>query len=158
MGAIRVKSITEQIMGPIPTEPPEETFTKEVLPSYDQYMADPGNAWKAKCGAFFAGHLLEWVFWYYEYHDPSRLYGTTKLADFRDIMFRECPDLQIVFDFAEVSKHRFLTIKPEKRIMTTATDAFLEEKERLYLPDVGQYYDGVLKRVINFWRGWSDVQ
>ena len=144
-------------MASIPTEPPEKTFTEEVLPSYEQYLADPGSVWKAKCAAFFAGHLLEWVFLYYEHHDPSRLYDAANLADFRDIMFNKCLDLKTVFDFAEASKHRFLNRKPEMRTIIAATDALLVENERIVMSKVGQYYDEVLTRAIDFWRDWLGV-
>ncbi len=38
-------------MGPNPTDLPEESFNKEVLPAYELYMSDRGSEWKAKSAA-----------------------------------------------------------------------------------------------------------
>lgn len=141
-------------MPPTPTERPEETFVNEVIPSYEHYMADRGCKWKAKCAAYAVGHFPEWMFEYYNYHDQARLQGAAGSSQFRDILYGQCRDLEIVFEVALASKHRFLTHKPGAMV-TAATDAFVEG-ERLTLPD-GQFYDDVLGRAFNFLRNWLGV-
>ena len=133
-----------------PTETPEETFGNRVKPPYDEYMLDPGTEWKAQAAAYGVGHIMEWLYEYYRHHDLARLRGTGGLPDFREMLFKQCLDLRIVFDVAEASKHRFLT----KRTATvpSSTDAFLAG-ERLTLPD-GQFFDEVLRRAYNFLKDW----
>lgn len=136
-------------MPPTPTERLEDTFENEVIPSYQHYVTDRGSKWKAKSAAYAVGHFPEWMFKYYSFQDQARLQGAASLSQFRDILFGQCPDLQIVFEVALASKHRFLTHKPGATV-TSATAAFVEG-ERLTLPD-GQLYDEVLARAFNFLR------
>ena len=141
------------IMALIPTETPEETFTERVKPPYDAYMSDPGCEWKAGAAAYGVGHFPEWIFQYYKHHDPSRIHKISKIKDFRDSLFKQCPELEVVFDVAEANKHRFLEHRP--RTVRGATEAFLAG-ERLMLPG-GRFFDEVLRRAYDFLRRWAGL-
>lgn len=145
-------------MTPIPSMTPAENFDADVWPNYQDYMADIGSERKAKNVAYAVGHFHEWVFHYYRHHDPSRLYGKTNPTEFRDhIIDNLCPELQILCDISDASKHRFLTRHLEKRIVTTSTEAFLNDDGRLYMPDCNLHFDEALEKVVTFWRSWLNL-
>lgn len=142
-------------MTAIPTTPPCETFVNEVIPAYEAYIADPSVIWKAKAAAYMVGHFHEWAFSYYNTHEPARLNGAQSPHEFRDVIIKsKCPELQFVSDYADASKHRFLTRRPEERMVTTSTGAFQMSENRLYIKDLGRYYEDVLTAVVDFWRKW----
>jgi hypothetical protein len=139
----------------VPSVPPAESFQNDVLPNFNCYGADPESEWKAKNVAYAVAHLIEWVYTYYQHHDKSRLRGANNLNEFREMMFKECPDLKIVH-MADAHKHRFLTRKPELRTVTSSTDAYIAHSGRLIVAN-GRYSDDMITNVVNFWGKWLGV-
>ena len=105
----------------------------------------------ARAASYDVAHLIEWVFVYYEHHNPRRLCGAKNLDAFREMMFAQCPELRTVYDLALANKHRFLTVAPERRTIRGATDAYVVAEDRVKLSD-GRDYGEILEGAVNFWR------
>ena len=160
---------------PVPNTTPQDQFRDDVVPPYEAYMSDMGSQWKARAAGNAVAHFAEHVWVYYDYHDPSQLHGATSPEEYVEYMANNnhCPELKIIWDFALSGKHRFLTRKVHHRHMTTATDAVnpriiagstdsiiagstnsgAANAGRLWMPDCNRYYDDVLEKAVNFWRG-----
>ena len=67
---------------------PSECFRNNVLPRWQSYMSDPGTEWKAEDAADAANSHAEWVYWYYDKNDKSRLMGAQDVNQFRQQLCR----------------------------------------------------------------------
>jgi len=62
----------------------------------------------------------------------------------------------MMFDIADASGHRFLTIKPHLRKVTVATDAFTIKEDALWVLHYNKPILPSLAAAVRFWRRWSD--
>ena len=138
---------------PIPSETPAQSFERIVLPSFQAYQDDPGSERLARAAAYDVAHLIEWVFSYYEHHDPQRLPGAKNKTAFREALFDQCQELRAIYDLSDANKHRILTVRPENRTIRSSTDAQIVVEDRIVLWD-GRDFGQVLEQVVNFWRGF----
>ena len=136
---------------------PEEWFNDDVWPNYGEYKADPLNERKARNAAISARHFPERVFHYYEAYDRSRLHETKSPAALLDYLAKKhrCPELEILKEVADASKHHFPFEKNVgSRLVTTATDAVWKYGDKLYIRGWNRDFDEVLEKVVAFWRSW----
>ena len=168
----------------IPNTTPQEQFRHDVLPPYEAYMSDKGTEWLARAAGDAVAHFAEHVYVYYHYHDQAELHGAESPEEYVDYLAdnNHCVELMIIWDFALSGKHRFLTRKSRRhRFSSTATTAVTPEiiagaprfvtgstdsiiagssdsgtthVEGLWMPDCDRWFEDVLEKAVDFWRGW----
>ena len=79
-------------------------LTELVHASYKEYVADQLSSRKAIGCAIFAWHLNEWVWAQHKAQLRVRL-SLKKYEDYRRFLFTECPELKVIQDLANGSKH-----------------------------------------------------
>jgi hypothetical protein len=80
-------------------------YLKELLhASYKEYMADQLSSRKAIGCVIFAWHLHDWV---WAQHKPQlqARFGLTKKTDYLSFLITQCPELEVIQDLANGSKH-----------------------------------------------------
>lgn len=134
---------------------PSEYFHSTILPAERDCAEHPLDERYANIAASAVSNQIEWVYWYYELTDASRLDGAGSLPDFRREIFERCPELKLLWDAADASKHRFLD-RPSNppRTVLSSTSAYVPIKTRLLLAD--QEFDTALAVAVEFWRSWPD--
>jgi len=110
----------------------------------------------AKNAARAVDHHLDWTFEYYSKVDSTRLLGANDLNGFREKVFAQCSELRMMNDLADAAHHRFLTRKPESRIITTSTDAFESREDTLWVLHFDRSFQPALQAAVDFWRRWPD--
>ena len=66
-----------------------------------------------------------------------------------------CPELQILQEAADASKHHFADEKyAGRRLVTAATDAVYFDEGELYIRGWNRRFCDVLTKVVTFWRTW----
>lgn len=154
------------VMGPIPSTPPIEQLTDDVLPPYKDFLSDNTARHKARASANALAHFSEHVFEYFNHHDPARLSGKTTAKDFVSFLARteQCEALDIIWDFALAGKHRFVTQPPSRErqpsmvLVTSSTGVFCGDDNdpvRIKLDDGRVMYMSVVNiSAIQFWQRW----
>lgn len=137
----------------IPSRSPEEHLDLIVKPAFDDFRADPSAEHRAISAASAAAHFCEWLYIYYAYHHPEKLYGAKKASEYRQYIIRNhMPSLAEVTDVADASKHRFLT--NSYRVITSSSAAFLQTPGALRLTEEGRDFVDIVRSVVNFWEKW----
>jgi hypothetical protein len=109
----------------------------------------------ANIAACAVSEQIEWVFLYYERTDESRLDGAKTLTDFRRMIFERCPELKLMWDVGDASKHRFLTRAANPaRTIESSTAAYFPGAAGLLL--AGAEFRKTLTAAVEFWRTWAD--
>ena len=132
---------------------PHEHFEGEVLPNYRDYMDDLTSERRAKNVANSVCHFPEWAFHYFKEHDRKRLRGTNSVKHLTARLCEECRELDLVVQFANAGKHRFLT-PAQNYMIPTSTSAVIDAGGRLKIIATGEFFDQVLTGAIVFLRGW----
>jgi hypothetical protein len=134
---------------------PSETFAKEILPAYQDCLANPLSERHANIAAKAVSDQMEWVFNYYQREESSRLLGVSSLNCFRLKLFAMCPDLRLLWDAGDASKHRFLT-RPRNPppLVAASSSAYTTDGEELLLID--RPFLPMLEAAVEFWRSWPD--
>jgi len=137
--------------------PPSARFRSRILPSWDEYLADPQNERRADSLAHALDHHLDWTFEYYTDGDRSRLMGVTTLKEFRQKLFAQCPALQMMWDLSDAAHHRFLN-RPSTpaRVVVVSSMAYDTQDNELRVPNYGRPFRDVASQAVEFWRQWPD--
>ena len=136
---------------------PAEWFNDDVWPNYQEYVANPLDERRARNAAISARHFPERVYHYYKAHDLSCLHETKSPAAFLNYLAinHGCPELQILQEVADLSKHHFSDEKHAgSRLVTAATDAIYFDERELYIRGWNRRFCDVLMKVVTFWRSW----
>lgn len=136
---------------------PSDVFTQSVEPAYDAYRASAGDERLAEALAHAISAHLEWTFRYYERADKSRLAGSGTLDVYRKLLCARCPALQMMWDLARTTNHRFLSrnagpIRKER----DAARNILDGGHELFVSQYHQPFGPNLERAMKFWRNWPD--
>lgn len=134
---------------------PSEYFQNTILPALRDHTNNPLDERYANIAAKAVSDQIEWVYCYYSATDKSRLEGATSLSNFRTMLFVRCPELRLMWDTGDASKHRFLT-RPSAtyRTVASSTDAYMRSDTGLLL--AGREFRLVLIAAVEFWRNWVD--
>jgi hypothetical protein len=137
--------------------PPSARFRSEILPAWEEYLADPLSERRANNLARAIDHHLEWTFHYYDRRDELRLMGATTLSRFRQKVFDLCPGLQMMSDLSDAAHHRFLNrpATPE-RVVVVSSMAYSTQDSTLLVPRYGRPFLDAVTQAVEFWRRWHD--
>ena len=134
---------------------PTDWFEEEVLPPYRIFAADPTSSWKARAAVIALRHFPERVFPYYEKSDPTQIGHAPTLAAFTTQLHATCPDLELLRDVADASKHQFPDDRtPKKRVVVTATDAISVSPKGLVVAPSGRRILDLVWNCVEFWQSW----
>jgi hypothetical protein len=132
---------------------PRQYFEADVRPAVQQFLADPGVPWKARCAAVALTSLIEWIVEYQRHLDYN-----TSVITFREEMFGCCDAIRLVRDVADGARHRLLDRDMKNRIVTTATGAFIEARTLLVDAPKTAYhqraFNKIASEVLEFWDRW----
>ncbi len=132
---------------------PHEHFEADVLPNYHECMADLASERGAKNAAISVCHFPEWAFHYFRENDRKPLRGTNSVKHLNRVLCEECRELDLVMQFANAGKHRFLT-PAQNYTIPTSTSAVSDAGGRLKIIATGEFFDEVLTDAVAFLRGW----
>ncbi len=122
-------------------------------PAFSDCCASPLDERLAKIAARAVTDQVEWTFKYYEKVAPSRLNGAD-FAQFRRLVFGQCPELGIMRDIADAARHRFL--QRPNAVIETSTDAYIVRDDQLWVKVYERPFLDALSVAVDFWRGWPD--
>jgi hypothetical protein len=134
---------------------PSQVFQREVAPAYADCLKNPLSERYAKIAAGAVDHHLDWTFIFYVKTERSRLDGLNH-AGFRESLFIRCPQLQIMWAIADAAHHRFLKPMQVARAVDTASDAFMEIGDELWIAPMKVPFLPALSTAVEFWRAWLD--
>ncbi len=108
-----------------------------------------------------SGRLRTWrfrfvisrAFHYFKEHDRKRLRGTNSVKHLTARLCEECRELDLIVQFANAGKHRFLT-PAQNYMIPTSTSAVSDAGGRLKIIATGEFFDQVLTGAVVFLRGW----
>ncbi len=100
--------------------PSPRTFFDTILkPSYEAWMSDPLETWKAKAAISNADTMAERIFHHWNKNDQGKIAGAATARQYRDYLKNNvCSDFGLVWDIHDGHKHMTLDRKP--RQVTTA--------------------------------------
>jgi len=137
---------------------PSELFRERIDVAYQDYLRDPTSKFRADILASALNNQIEWTFKYYKQEgDKHKLRGATTLKEFRQTVFNDCPDLQLIWDLADAAKHRFLDRPSEPpRVVATSTAAYVVEGNDLRVGPDNRLFSEVASNAVRYWQNWQD--
>jgi hypothetical protein len=137
---------------------PSEIFQQKIAEAYENYRRNPTSKFHANVLATALNDQCEWNFKYYDRAgDKQRLGGAKTLKQFRHSLFKDCPDLQLMWDLADVGKHRFLDRPSEPpRAVKSSTAAYVVEGNDLRVVGYDRLFSEAAACVVRYWKVWRD--
>ena len=133
-----------------------EIFQQKIWPAYEEYLAHPGDKRLATVLAGALNNQLEWTFKYYKAADLSRLCGASGLQQFREIIYRLCPDLSMMKDLADADKHRVLRPDARRRLFYSSQALYVKRECGLWVNGYEKPFQPAATTAVEFWKKWSD--
>ena len=88
--------------------------------------------------------------------DSGSILDAASEVAFRDLLFQQHPDLELLRDAADASKHQVRTRKGATA--PTATGVTIMENDSLVIGDTGGCaVEDLLTSVMNFWERWLQI-
>jgi hypothetical protein len=110
----------------------------------------------ARVAAHAVYSQLEWVYRYYvSTGGTHRLKGATDVGQFRERVFAECPELEILWHAADASKHRDLT-HPKHGPHFAATAQFMAGQGPVTWAADGREFRLIVDAGSDYWKKWPD--
>lgn len=136
-------------------------FFKKLLEDYNEFKKDDTSSRVAINCAMTAWHLIDWV--YFEFMEIRY----PKFSDFQNELKALCPELQIMQDITNSSKHH--TLRKSTSIETTdlhegafnddfSSDFDISSLEIIKRDGTKLYFDEEIEKVIHFWENYLKEQ
>ena len=125
------------------------------MPALVEYLAEPQSERRANILATAINDHAEWTFRYYP-AGSDRVFGANTPHQFREALFSRCPELRMMWDLADASKHRFLTKPGIPRTVAVSTAAYTVKSDELYIQGFDQPFSAAAQRAVGYWKQWSD--
>ncbi len=131
-------------------------FEEIVEPNYQEFLQNRLSRRHAINAASTTYHFFERLYHYYSQEGrTSDLLGSTRLSDFRDALISKCPDLGLLREVANATKHHLIERKSSSKVMTATGMTHVTETD-LVVGDTGRQFSDVIGNVMRFWREWLD--
>lgn len=132
---------------------------KDLLNQYTEFKNDHGSSAKASDLVTNAWHLIEWVF-----EEFQQQLQVSSITDLRETLYPLCPQLKIMHDLANGSKHSIVT-RPKAPISGTSkqfgafssqfSNDFSKTALLIQMQDGSRlYFDDEIKIVMQFWKDY----
>jgi len=98
---------------------PRDFLENIVKPSYEAWLSDPLEEWKAKAAASNVDTMAERTFVYWVGRDKTQIAGARSAREYRAYLRNLCPDFGLVWDVHDGHKH--FKLDRSNREITCAT-------------------------------------
>jgi hypothetical protein len=140
----------------MPLTSPSEIFQQKIAPAYEEYLQSPCSERRANSLATAINDQAEWTLQYYKDNGNSnRLLGATSPREFREQLFGKCPELKMMWDLADASKHRLLS-NPAHSVSASTAAYVVQGGDLIVTAPYNQSFSRAAETVVKFWKGWQD--